>query len=76
MYCNITFFHPCLCSEAGECAQRFAPEHCAKGRLADVRQLLHDNEVILTSSLSLSGNIGPGESANDTHWVALLLVLA
>ena len=71
LYCDGHFFDPCLC-QAGECAPRaFAPAACALGRLADGRELLGADEVLLTSSLSPPADILPGEADNDTHWEAL-----
>ena len=76
LYCDGAFYDPCLCGE-GACAPRpFAPGSCAAGRLQDGRQLLHDDEVLLTSSMTLPADILPREAANDSHWLALRQSLA
>jgi len=76
LYCDGAFYDPCLCGD-GTCAPRpFAPESCAAGRLQDGRQLLHDDEVLLTSSMTLPADILPREAANDSHWLALRQSLA
>ena len=72
LYFDCTFCDPCLCCEAGRCVARaFSPESCVKGLLVDGRELLHQDEVLLTSSLHWPADVLPSEAYNGTHWELL-----
>lgn len=80
IYCDGTFYDPCMCVE-DKCAPRpFDPSACARGRIVDGRVMLVNSaathEVFLTSSLSTPVDVLTAEADNDTHWQQLRSALA
>jgi len=70
LYCDGTFYDPCLCTSLTSTCQAdaFNPALCANGKIVDGRLVLAQDEGLLTSSLSWPMSVPVGETADAIQW--------